>query len=93
MPYLALNVGNHLPSIGLIPAAIELLGRESQLDYEIAGQVLRLDLTPLLTPKLNKGRFIVAHDDPGVRATDEITAVLRGLFPHHLFHPFLRRRE
>jgi hypothetical protein len=44
------------------------------LDDEIAGQVLRLDLAPLFSPQPDKGGLIVAHDDPGVRAADEITA-------------------
>ena len=38
-----------------------------------------LDVAPLLAPEVDQGGFIVAHDDPGVRAADEGTAV-RGRF-------------
>jgi hypothetical protein len=41
------------------------------LDYEIFGQVLRLDFASLLAPETNKGRFVIAHDYAGVRAADE----------------------
>jgi hypothetical protein len=33
----ALNIGNELSGIGFIPAAIELLGRDTKLDHQIAG--------------------------------------------------------
>ena len=50
---------------------IEGFGRHPELDDEVAGQVLRLGLAPLLAPQADQGGFIVAHDDPGVRAADE----------------------
>jgi hypothetical protein len=31
-----LNVGDHLPGIGLIPAPVQLLGYKAELDDEIA---------------------------------------------------------
>jgi hypothetical protein len=43
------------------------------LDNETARQVLWLDLAALFPPKAEEGRFIVAHNDPGVRTADEIT--------------------
>ena len=61
-----LDIGDRPPGIGLIPAAIELLGGEPELDHEIAGQIFRLDLTTLLPPQPEEGGFIVAHNDPGV---------------------------
>ena len=48
---------------------------DPELDDEVAGQVLRLDLAALFLPQPDQGGFIVAHDDPGVRAADEIAAV------------------
>ena len=42
-----------------------------ELHDQVAGQVLRLGLAPFLAPKADQGRFITAHDDPGVRAADE----------------------
>jgi hypothetical protein len=91
--HLPLDVGDHLPGIGLVPAAVELLSRDPELDYEIAGQILRLDPAPLLPPQPDQRRFIISHDDAGIGAADEISADLRALFPHHFFHPFHRGHE
>ena len=71
MPDLPLDIGNHLAGIGLIPAPIEVLGHHPELDDEVAGQVLWLDLAALFPPEPEQGAFIVAHDDPGVRAADK----------------------
>ena len=43
MPNLPLDIRNDLPGIGLVPAPIEILGREAELDDEIAGKVLRFE--------------------------------------------------
>jgi hypothetical protein len=66
-----LHIGDDLAGISLVPAPIELLGRITELDDQIAGQVLGLDLAALLAPEAVQGSFVVAHDDPGVRAADE----------------------
>ena len=66
-----LHVGDDLPGIGLIPAPIEILGHRPELDNEVAGEILRLDLAAFLPPEPQQGGFIVAHDDPSVRAADE----------------------
>jgi hypothetical protein len=39
-----LNVGDDLPGIGFVPAPVQLLGYDPELDDEIAGKVLRPDL-------------------------------------------------
>ncbi len=51
MPHLLLNVDDDLPGLGLVPAPIELLGNDTELDDEVAGQVLRLDLAALFPPQ------------------------------------------
>jgi hypothetical protein len=51
MTHPLLDIGDHLPGIRFIPAAIELFRGEPELDQEIAGQVLRFDLAALLAPK------------------------------------------
>ena len=56
------------PELSLVPAPVQILGHGPKLDDEVAGQVLRLDLTPLLPPQPHQGDFVVAHDDPGVGA-------------------------
>jgi hypothetical protein len=65
-----LDVGDHLPGIDLVPAPIEVLGRKPELDHEIARQVLRFNLTALFAPEPDQGGFIVAHDDPSIRAAN-----------------------
>ena len=62
----ALDVGDDLSGIGLIPAPIKVLGYRPELDEEIAGLVLWLHLAPLFLPKLDQRLCIIAHDDSGV---------------------------
>ena len=71
MPDLPLDVRDDLPGIALVPAPIEVLGDQAELDDEVAGEVLRLDLAALFPPEPEQGGLVVAHDDPGVRAADE----------------------
>jgi hypothetical protein len=54
---------------------IEGLGDDPELDDEVAGEVLRLGLAAFLAPEAQECGFIVAHDDPGVRAADEPSPV------------------
>ena len=74
MPDPALDVGDDLPGIGFVPAPVEVLGDDAELDDEVAGQVLRLDLAALFPPQPQQGGLVIAHDDPGVRAADELAA-------------------
>jgi hypothetical protein len=74
-----LNIGKNLTGIGLIPASVQVLSRNAKLDDQIARQVLGRDLAALLPPQAEKGGFIVAHDDAGIRAADEITAEFLGV--------------
>jgi hypothetical protein len=66
-----LDAFDGLPGVALVPKPVEWLGHHAQLDDEVAGQVLRLNLAPFLAPEPDESGFIVAHDDPGVGATDE----------------------
>ena len=75
MPDPTLHVADLPAGVALIPGAIELLGRSPELHDEIAGQVLRLGLAPFFAPEPDQGGFVVAHDDPSVRATDEEAAL------------------
>jgi len=75
VPDPALDVGDPPAGVALVPGAVELLGGSPKLHDKVAGQVLRLDLAPFLAPEADKGPFVIAHNDPGVRAADEETAV------------------
>src|SRR5262249_25469004 len=81
MPDPALDVGDVPDGVALVPRAIELFGGGPELNDEVAGQVLRLNLAPFLLPEADKGRFVIAHDDPGVGAADEGAATLGGFSP------------
>jgi hypothetical protein len=74
MSDLTLHVRKDLAGIGLIPTPVQVLGRNTELDDEIARQVFRLDLSALFPPQAEEGGPIIAHDDPSVRAPDEIAA-------------------
>ena len=67
-----MDVGDDLAGIGLIPAPIEVFGDGPELDDEVAGQVFRLDLAALFLPQPDEGVFVIAHDDPGIGAADEV---------------------
>ena len=76
-----LNIRDDLPGICLIPATIEVLGDNPELNNEIAGQVLWLNLAALFPPKPQQGCLVIAHDDPSVRTADEIRLTVSGNFP------------
>ena len=50
MPDPALDLGEDLAGIAFEPAPIEGFGDHPELDDEVAGQVLRLDLAALFSP-------------------------------------------
>jgi len=75
VPNASLDVGEHLASIGLIPAPVQVLSRNAKLDNEIARQVFRLDFAALLPPKSEEGSLIVAHDGTGIRSAYKIAAI------------------
>jgi hypothetical protein len=76
-----LYVCKQLSGIDLIPASVQVLGRNTKLDNKVAGQVLRLDFPALFPPQPEQGGFIIADDDPDVGATDEIAPI--GDFPQN----------
>jgi len=75
VPNTALDVGDYLPGIALEPDPVERLGHEPELDQKAAREVLRLNLAPLLAPQAKKSALVLAHDDPGVRAADELPPI------------------
>ena len=75
MPDPPLDVLDDLPRVDLVPAPIEVFGHAAELNYEVAGDILRLDLSALLLPQTDQGGFILTHDDPRIRAADEAASV------------------
>ena len=92
MPDPALDVADLPVGVALVPGAVELLGCPPELHDEVAGQVLRLCLSSLLPPKPYERGFVVAHDDPGVRAADKRTA-LDKFTKTHCIRRHLRTRD
>ena len=62
------------PVLRSYQSPIERLGHDPELDDEIGGQVLGLDLAALFPPEAEQGGFVVAHDDAGVGAAYKGTA-------------------
>jgi hypothetical protein len=72
-------------SVTFIPAPVEVLGDGAELDDQDVREILRLDLPSFLTPQPNQRRLVVAHDDTGVRSTNEPAAVT--LLFKSCYHP------
>src|SRR5262249_62394895 len=87
MPDLPLHVGKHLTGISLVPAPVQILGRNTKLDNEIAGQALWLDFAPLFTPEAMEGGLVIPNHDTAVGAANEVTAVKRSGNEHFLILP------
>jgi hypothetical protein len=73
---MTLHVCDDLPGIRLVPAPIEIFGGEPELNDQIPGKLFKFDIASLFTPQAEQGRIIIAHDDPGVRAADEVATSL-----------------
>ncbi len=65
---MALDIAEDLASVAFEPVSVEEFGDHTELDDEIAGEVLRLQLAAFFPPKPQERILIIAHDDPGVRA-------------------------
>src|SRR5262245_59271678 len=89
MADVALHVDDLVPAVALVPAPIERFGRASELRNKVARKVLRLDLAALFLPEADEGGFVRPHDDPGIRAPDELAAIDWQIFPHIAFQDFL----
>jgi hypothetical protein len=60
-----------VPGISFVPPAIEDFGYDPKLDNKVAGQILRVDLTAFFSPEAMECGFVLAHNDPGIRATNK----------------------
>jgi hypothetical protein len=76
MPYVPLDVLDGFAGIPLVPHPVQRLGHGPELNDQVSGKVLVLNLAAFLAPQANEGRLIVAHDDTGIRAADEVAAVM-----------------
>ena len=51
------NVGKDLAGVRLIPAPVQLLGRNAKLDHKVGRKVPRLDFPTFLAPEPNQARI------------------------------------
>jgi hypothetical protein len=72
--------------VTLEPAPIELLGGQAELDDEVVREVFGLNFAPLFVPEPDQSVFILTHDNPGIRASNERLASVTGVSPHLRFH-------
>ena len=72
-----LDIFDEVSGLPLVPAPVEVLGHAAQLDDQVFGEILGLDLAALFPPQPQQARLIIAHDEPGIGAADEGAAVLR----------------
>jgi hypothetical protein len=71
MPDSSLNIRNHLAGIGLIQVPIQVLRGTPELDNKIIGEIPRFKVAALFLPEPQQGSFVIAHNNPSVRAADE----------------------
>src|SRR5581483_1676981 len=71
----ALDVGEDLTGVGLVPTPVECFGDEAKLNDGVAGEVFWFDFTAFFSPKLGHRFLVITHDDAGSGATDEVTTV------------------
>ena len=94
MKHLPLHLGDDLAGVALVPVPVEVLGHGAELDDQVVREVLGLDLAALFPPQAEQGGFVVAHDDPGVRAADEAAPISGiGYLPSYCDHNFLHSRR
>ena len=66
MPDPGLDVLDDVPARALIPAAVEVLSCQPELDQQVARLVLRVRFASFFSPEALQGRVIGAHNGPGI---------------------------
>jgi hypothetical protein len=72
---MALDVGDPVARILFLPAAVEVLGGQPELDDQDAREVDRRRFSSFFLPGSMEGLLVLAHDDPGILAADEMATV------------------
>jgi len=75
MPDPALTVGGGSSGITFVPAPVQRLGCEAELDDQVVAEVRRLDFAALFLSEPDQRRLVRAHDYPGVGAAEEVATV------------------
>ena len=88
-----LDVGHMLAGCGLEPFSVQPFSRVSELNDQIARQILRLGLTSFFVPKPDQRSFVNAHNDPSVGPANKPAAVLRLASTQFRFQTLLLQRK
>jgi len=75
MPYPPLSILYGMAGIALVPVPIEVLGDDPSWTMRLPERSSGFGFAALLSPEVEQGVFIVAHDDAGIRAADEGTSI------------------
>jgi hypothetical protein len=75
MPAPLLDVSDDPPGLGLVPAPVKLLGGQTELHDQIAGEVLRISSAAFFPPQPQQRGLVISHDDPGVRTGNKLAAI------------------
>ena len=72
---MALDVRDPVAGVEFVPAAVEVFGDEAELDDQNGRQVGVAASPRFLLPEPQQGFLVLAHDDAGIRAADEVTPI------------------
>ena len=75
MDGVALDVRDAVAGVLLIPAAVEVFGDQAELDDQDVREIEAGDFTALFLPQAQQCLFVLAHDDAGIGAADEVHTV------------------
>jgi hypothetical protein len=75
MKHPALHLSDSAASVLLVPLPVQVFRHRAKLYQEVSGKILRLDLAPLFPPETAQCRFVIARNDPRVRAADKRAAM------------------
>ena len=78
------------PGVPLVPAPVQGLGCDAELDDEIVGQILRLGLAALFLPQPDQRGFVAAHNNARVRAAEETASMSKIVCACVYTHGFLQ---
>jgi hypothetical protein len=70
-----LDILDDLAGVSLVPAPVEVLRDRPELDGQVVRKILWVGLPAFLAPQTQQAGFVAAHDDAGIRAADEPTAI------------------
>jgi hypothetical protein len=72
---MALDVGDPMAGVELVPSSVEVLRDLSKLDDQFSRKIHGGGLASLFFPEPGKGLLVLAHDDTGVGTADKVAPI------------------